>query len=97
MSNTPQAPDGTDYARMDGPTLLKTAGDNAWNWAHAFQQKVVRRGQPIDAETMIGWFANAIEHSYDVRTGSGPTVLPDGSAFFVGTVGAPPEAAGDPL
>jgi hypothetical protein len=32
---------------------------------------------------MIGWFANAIEHSHDVRTGSGPVVLPDGSAFFV--------------
>ena len=37
----------------------------------------------MDEGWLVGWFANAIEHSQDVRHGTGPTVLPDGSAFFV--------------
>ena len=77
----------TDYTQMSGPELLQALGDDAAKWAAAFCQRAKKYGgHDIDEGWMIGWFANAIEHSHDVRTGSGPTVLPDGSAFFVGTV-----------
>lgn len=56
-----------DYAGMSAPLLLGTLGDDAAKWAEAFQQIVVRRGVKIDEGLMIGWFANAIEHSSDVR------------------------------
>ena len=56
-------------------------------WAAAF----VERAKTIpnfatDEGNMIGWFANAIEHSHDIRTRGGPVVLPDGSAFFVASI-----------
>ena len=63
MSCTPQAPDGTDYTSMDGPTLLRVCGDNAWNWAHAWKQHSTRYLMDVDA--MIGWFANAIMAGHD--------------------------------
>lgn len=77
---------GVRYADMTDGQMLAACGDNAWNWAHAFQQLVVERGHRIDVDVMIGWFANAIENSQDVRNGNGVTVLPDGSAFFTGEV-----------
>ncbi len=70
------------YAEMSGPELLAACRDDASKWAAAFCE-IVKDRQAIDEGLMIGWFANAIEHSYDVRTGGGPVVLPDGSAFFV--------------
>lgn len=76
----------TDYTAMNGPELLAACRDDAHKWATAFMQHVEKNG-PADFDMMVAWFANAIEHSHDVRTGSGPVVLPDGSAFFVGTVG----------
>lgn len=77
-----------DYTAMEGPAMLAACRDDAAKWATAFCQHAKKLGHgDIDEGWMIGWFANAIEHSTDVRTGSGPTILPDGSAFFVGTVG----------
>ena len=75
----------TDYTAMSGPELLAACRDDAAKWAAAFMQHQAKHG-PADEGTMIGWFANAIEHSHDVRTGRGPVVLPDGSAAFVATV-----------
>lgn len=78
----------TDYTKMDGPDLLNACRDDAAKWAAAFRQTAVKLGySDMDEGWLIGWFANAIEHSHDVRHGTGPVVLPDGSAFFVATVG----------
>ncbi len=38
-----------------------------------------------DEEMMLGWFANAMMAMHDHIKG-GPTVLPDGSAFFTANV-----------
>jgi hypothetical protein len=75
-----------DYTAMNGPELLAACRDDAAKWAAAFCQYAARQGLTIDEGWMIGWFANAIEHSHDVRTGGGAVVLPDGSAFFVAGV-----------
>lgn len=75
-----------NYYSMSGPELLKACGDDASKWAAAFCQIKKAQGwsaDDIDEGLMISWFANAIEHSGDVRNGTGPTVLPDGSAFVV--------------
>ena len=75
------------YKEMSGPEMLAACRDDAAKWAAAFCEIAASLGHKgIDEGWMIGWFANAIEHSYDVRTGGGPTVLPDGSAFFVAEV-----------
>jgi hypothetical protein len=42
----------------------------------------------LDEGMMFAWFANAMMAMHDHLTGAGPVVLPDGSAFFVGTVGS---------
>ena len=58
----------TDYAGMDSPTLLSAMGDDASKWAAAFCQIAKKLGHgDIDEGWMIGWFANAIEHSSDAR------------------------------
>jgi hypothetical protein len=45
--------------------------------------------EPFDTEdNMIGWFANAMMAMHDYLKG-GPTILPDGSAFFVDTIYKP--------
>jgi len=75
-----------DYTAMSGPELLHTCRDDGHKWATAFCQHAKKQGHNIDHGWMVGWFANAIEHSHDVRTGGGPVVLPDGSAFFVAEV-----------
>ena len=69
----------TDYTKFDGAELNEFCGDNAERWTQAFLQLCA---DPADEETVFGWFANAIETAHDKRTGSGITVLPDGSAFF---------------
>lgn len=43
----------------------------------------------IPDDLMFGWFANAMMAMHDHLTGQGPVVLPDGSAFFAATIGAP--------
>ncbi len=63
--------------------LLQAMGADGAKWAAAFCAIMKKQGIDIDEGTMIGWFCNAIEHSWDVRTATGPVVLPDGSAFFV--------------
>ena len=55
-----------DYTAMDAPTLLSFVRDDAWKWAEAFMQTVAT-GVVVDREFMIGWFANAIEHSTAIR------------------------------
>ena len=45
---------------------LQRLGDDAMKWAQAFCEKYPE-GPPVDV--MVGWFANAIEHSSDVRRG----------------------------
>ncbi|MCA0358718.1 MAG: hypothetical protein LCH78_18040 [Proteobacteria bacterium] len=67
-----------NYAAMSPGDMLTALGDDAQKWAEAFCQ--IHGG---DEDLMLAWFANAIEHSHDVRTGSGPVVMPDGSAFIV--------------
>ena len=78
-----------DFTTLDGPKLLDVLRDNAANWAAAFNQHAVKLGySEMDEGWLITWFANAIEHSHDVRHGvERPPVLPDGSSFFTGTVG----------
>ncbi len=78
----------TDYTAMDGPGLLQACGTDAAKWAAAFMQHKEKHGPDyVDEGMMICWFANAIMHTHDTITGNGPVVLPDGSAFCVGTVG----------
>lgn len=50
------------------PELLEALGDNAERWAAAFCSVAKQHGYVIDEWWMIGWFANAIEHSHEVRT-----------------------------
>lgn len=77
----------SDYTAMNGPDMLAACRDDGSKWADAFCQHAKKLGiEGIDQDWMVGWFANAIEHSHDVRTGGGPVVLPDGSAFFVAQV-----------
>ena len=77
----------TDYTAMEGNEMVEACGDKGAKWAEAFCQHAKKLyGLDIDEGWMIGWFANAIEHSHDVRTGRKPFVLPDGSSFFVGSV-----------
>lgn len=52
---------------MTDGEFLHTLGDDANKWADAFLERFPNCG--IHQHTLMGWFANAIEHSYDVRTG----------------------------
>jgi hypothetical protein len=76
-----------DFAKMDGPELLRYCGMDAQRWAAAFNQTAKNLGySDMDEGWLIGWFANAIMNTYDIITGQGPVVLDDGSAFFVATL-----------
>ena len=58
----------TNYTEMDGPMMLSALADDAAKWAEAFCQHARKLGHgDIDQGWMIGWFANAIEHSSAVR------------------------------
>lgn len=58
----------TDYAALSPPAFLAAMGDDPSKWAEAFVQIAATLGHPgIDEGWMIGWFANAIGHSCDVR------------------------------
>jgi hypothetical protein len=58
----------TDYTSMDVPQLLTALGDDAMTWAVAFNQHAIKLGySSMDEGWLVGWFANAIEHSSDVR------------------------------
>jgi hypothetical protein len=70
------------FKGLDGPSLLDACGDDAQKWAQAFLELNPKCG--VAEDVMIGWFANAIEHSSDMRIpGLAPVRLDDGSAFFV--------------
>lgn len=61
----------TDYTAMTSGKMLSALGDDASKWAAAFCQHAKKLGHDIDEGWMIGWFANAIEHSSDVRRRKG--------------------------
>jgi hypothetical protein len=60
-----------DFYKMTGPEMVEYCGDNAARWAEAFCRIKEKQGwgaMDIDEGLMIGWFANAIEHSTQVRS-----------------------------
>ena len=57
-----------DYTAMQPGEMLDAVRDDASKWAAAFCQTARKLGYTIDEGWMIGWFANAIEHSHAVRT-----------------------------
>ena len=55
------------------PQLLARLGDDASKWAAEFRQTAISLGySDMDEGWLIGWFANAIEHSSDIRSRHGP-------------------------
>lgn len=57
-----------DYTALDSAALLRELGDSGQKWAAAFNQHAQKLGYSVmDEGWLIGWFANAIEHSSDVR------------------------------
>jgi hypothetical protein len=64
-------PAGPDYLKLEGGELLQAMGDDAYRWAGGFRAyalEIQRHGKnPLDEGFLIAWFANAIEHSSDVR------------------------------
>ena len=61
--------------------------------AHEWAKFFVETTKNMDCEVfrdegyMIAWFANAMMAMHDHITGFKPTIIDDGSAFFVGEVG----------
>jgi len=72
---------------MDYDMSIHTNPD-ASAWAKFFVETWVDMGKPeIDEGFMTGWFANAMMAMHDhLRPDLAPRVLPDGSAFVVGSV-----------
>ncbi len=56
-----------DYTAIPGHLLPEKLGDDAGAWAVAFCQHAEKLGHTIDTGWMIGWFANAIEASWERR------------------------------
>lgn len=56
-----------DYTTMQGADMLQEVGDDATKWADAFMQ--MNPDCTVPQDVMVGWFANAIEHSTDIRNG----------------------------
>jgi hypothetical protein len=53
---------------QNGWEILSRLGDDASKWAAEFNKTAVRLGySEMDEGWLITWFANAIEHSGDVR------------------------------
>lgn len=60
--------DEIDYTRMQASEMLGNLGDDGAKWAAAFRQHAEKLGHAgMDEGWLAGWFANAIEHSSDVR------------------------------
>jgi hypothetical protein len=55
------------YKEMSDSELLTKCKDDGSKWASAFKEYYPDGSQTPDEATMIGWFANAIEKSYDHR------------------------------
>ena len=45
--------------------IIRYCGDNAQRWANAFD--AIHSGKSLDRQTMVGWFANAIEAASDIH------------------------------
>lgn len=57
----------TTKAESD-PALLSRLGDDAQKWAQEFRKVAISLGySDMDEGWLIGWFANAIENSHDLR------------------------------
>lgn len=71
LRETGALPNEICYTAMSAGNLLEALADDASRWATAFVQhaRLVRdRGDNIlDEAWLTTWFANAIEHSSDVR------------------------------
>ena len=69
--NKTKKTESVNYIKLSPTELLQACGDDASKWAEAFMQIYVNGGNKtpndIDFGVMVGWFANAIEHSSDVR------------------------------
>ena len=84
----PAPPDDTamlDYTSLSSSELLGVLSDDAREWARAFCQIAKKLGHDLDEGWMIGWFANAIERSSDVRRPAAPQWRPIESAPKDGT------------
>jgi hypothetical protein len=71
----------------DTPTYDMSIHNNpdAMAWAKFFCETNPNCG--LDESVMVGWFANTMMAMHDHVTGQRVSVLPDGSAFFAGSVG----------
>lgn len=58
----------TDYTAMGSADMVHECGDDASKWADAFFQFYPHCN--VNWDVVMAWFANAIEHSHDVRTGN---------------------------
>lgn len=68
LRETGALPNEVQYTAMDGGTLLQALADDGSKWATAFNQHARKLGyQGMDHGWLVAWFANAIEHSSDVR------------------------------
>lgn len=74
-----------DFLNMTASAMLEACGDDAMQWSRAFCQIAKSRGIDLGDDPegwMVGWFANAIEHSHDVRgRRSKPQVQPVADRF----------------
>ena len=60
-----------DYTAMSSAEMLSVLRDDGAAWAAAFCQIAKKLGHDIDEGWMIGWFANAIETSWQTRCNRG--------------------------
>lgn len=61
-------PNDTCYTKMTSTQLISACGDDADKWATALNQHLRKMGKPtVEQDFLRGWFANAIEHSADVK------------------------------
>lgn len=85
-----------DYSAMSGPALLLSLGDDASKWAAAFRQIAIKIGySDMDEGWLTTWFANAIEHSDDLRYRRGKYPVAHHLGDF--PCGRPVERKGDDL
>ena len=64
----PSAPEAQPVAGESPADLLNRMGDDAGKWAQEFRATAIKLGySDMDEGWLIAWFANAIEHSSDVR------------------------------
>ncbi len=72
------------HTNPDARAWAKFYIESRIKWEAAHPEALLQRFDT--EENMIGWFANAMMAMHDHIKG-GPVVMPDGSAFFVASVG----------